>query len=309
MLAGARACPKEGAPPAPSAGADGSGGSVGRPKAAQPDAKDIERLLPGIPLDPLTQAQRAVVAQVAQDEFCYCGCPHTLSGCLREHTTCRHAPKMAALAARMAGAGLTSGEIIKLLADYYASFDKAKRVKLDVTGYPAKGKETAPIAIVEYSDFTCPYCALARPMLEAFVKKQGGRVKLYYKPYPLAAHAAQHAFEAAEALEWAREKKLFWPMHDLLFDKNKALSPDNLASYGKQLGGDGEDLRRALATGRYKAKVQASLDEAKAAGVDGTPTLFFNGRRLTLPDISEPTLEMTLADEEEWQKRSGWARD
>ncbi|HEX8909884.1 MAG TPA: disulfide bond formation protein DsbA, partial [Anaeromyxobacteraceae bacterium] len=71
--------------------------------AAAADAAE----LPGVDLSGLTPAQAAVVRRVAADEFCYCGCPHTLSGCLREHKACKHAPRMASLIVRLAGQGLT----------------------------------------------------------------------------------------------------------------------------------------------------------------------------------------------------------
>lgn len=123
--------------------------------AASLSEADIAQILPGVPLDALTLPQKQVVAKVAQDEFCFCGCPHTLSGCLREHKGCHHAPKMAALAARLAAAGATADEIIKNLTEYYASFDASKRKKLDVKDFgPPGGLETSPISLVEFSDFT-----------------------------------------------------------------------------------------------------------------------------------------------------------
>jgi protein-disulfide isomerase len=270
----------------------------------EPDAAD---LLPGVALDSLTTEQRKVVARIARDEFCYCGCPHTLSGCLREHQACKHAPRMAALAARLAGAGLGVAEISKVLGDYYASFDRSKRVALDVAGFgPALGEPGAKVMIVEFSDFTCPYCQMLRPKLEAFVRAHKGRVNLVYKPFPLPSHA--RSFEAAAAAEWAREKGLFWPMHDALFEHPHDLDDDSLAALAEHLGGDPADLRKALETGRYKARIAASQDEARRGGLHGTPTLFFDGRRYTLPDHSDESLEFTLQDEEEWLA-GGWGRD
>jgi protein-disulfide isomerase len=266
-----------------------------------------ESLLPGVDLSALEPAQREVVARVAQDEFCYCGCPHTLSGCLREHKGCRHAPRMAQLAARLAGLGLNEVQILKVLTEYYASFDAPKRVKLDVAAWgPPLGDPRAPVTLVEFSDFTCPYCQMLRARLEAFVKARSDRVKLIYKPYPLASHA--RSLEAALAGEWAREKGLFWPMHDLLFSRSYALDDASLGEMAAEAGGDPADLKKALETQRHRDRVAASQDEARRAGLTGTPTLYLDGRRYLLPDWSEESLEFTLRDEEEW-RAGGWGRD
>jgi protein-disulfide isomerase len=267
--------------------------------------------LPRVDLSALSPSQVEVVRRVAQDEFCYCGCPHTLAGCLREHATCKHAPRMATLVARLAGQGMTAHEILKALTEYYAGFERGKRATLDVKNFaPPMGRSDAPVAIVEFSDFACPYCQALRPELERFVLENERRVKLYYKPFPIASHP--RAREAAIAGEWARDRGLFWKMVGELFDHPHALSDDDLAAYAVRIGGDADDLRSALAQGRNEARIAASQAEARAAGLAGTPTLYVNGRRLTLPgapsEIRE-TLRFTVEDEEEWKEHDGWGRD
>ena len=175
---------------------------------------------------------------------------------------------------------------------------------------PPLGNPDAPVTIVEFSDFACPYCQAMRPELERFVLENPSRVKLVYKPFPIASHP--RAQEAALAAEWARDRGLFWKMHDELFDNPKALADDDLAHYATKIGGDADDLRSALEQGRNKARIAASQAEARAAGLPGTPTLYLNGRRLTLPiaptEIRE-SLRFAVEDEEEWAKNNGWARD
>jgi protein-disulfide isomerase len=263
--------------------------------------------LPGVDLEGLSEAQRDAVAEYAKEAFCYCGCPHTLAQCLREHATCRHAPRMAALAVRLARGGAKKPDLVKTIAGYYASFDK--RAKLDVASFgPPLGSPAAPITAVEFSDFTCPFCQQVRPALEAFVEARADRVKLVYKPFPIESHPG--ALEAAQAAEWAREKGLFWAMHDAIFEApGAARSVDGLAELAQGIGGDPEDLRAALAERRYLPKIRASQAEARAAGIRGTPTLFFDGRMLVLSDFSDEGLEQALADEEEWRKHRGWERD
>jgi protein-disulfide isomerase len=161
--------------------------------------------------------------------------------------------------------------------------------------------------MVEFSDFTCPYCQLVRPILESFVAARKGRVKLVFKPFPIESHPG--ALELAQAAEWARDQHLFWPMHDALFASPGAHRPDELAGIAREIGGDPESLRAALADGRFLPRIRESQAEARAAGIKGTPSLFLNGRPLVLLDYSEEGLEFVLEDEEEWTKHRGWQRD
>jgi protein-disulfide isomerase len=267
--------------------------------AAEPQA-----VLPGVDLEGLSPEQQRTVAEFALEEFCYCGCPHTVSSCLREHAGCSHAPRMASHAVRLVRGGASKPDLVRQIAAYYAAFDRRAELALKPFG-PPLGDESAPVALVEFSDFTCPYCQKFRPELEAFVEKHAGRVKLYFKPFPIESHP--NALEAAQAAEWAREKGLFWQMHDRLFESPEALSVDDLAAHAAAVGADAEDLRAALADGRYRGKIQVSQAEARNAGIKGTPTVFMNGRLLT--DLSEEGLEQALRDEEEWLQHRGWTRD
>lgn len=267
-----------------------------------------EGLLPGIPLDGLSEQQQQLVAEVAQEEFCYCGCPHTISQCLRSHGGCHHAKRMARLTTRLAMGGLPKVEVKKTLERYYASFDRPRRSRLDVTAFgPPLGDEKAPITVVEFSDFTCPYCQLMRPLLEKFVIDRPGRLKLHFKPFPIESHP--NAVDAAQAGEWARDQGIFWPFHDLMFSRPHQLTPEELGRYAGELGKDGADLEAALHSAKYRYKVEGSQAEARLAGLRGTPSLYFNGRLHLVTDYSEWMLEFTLQDEEEWQEKQGWSRD
>ncbi len=293
LLAGCRT-PAAGTPTSPA----GAG-------AAAPTSADPAAVLPGVDLEGLSPEQRKIVAEFALQDFCPCGCPHTVSSCLRTHQTCKHAPRTARLAIRLVRAGAGLADVRRLVDEYYASFDH--RVRLDVGDFgPPLGDAAAPLTLVEFSDFACPFCRALRPTLEAFVTAHADRVKLFYKPFPIEAHPG--AADAAEAVEWARDAGIFWPMHDALF-ASPGHSMDQLAAAARQVGGDPGDLRDAVQTRRHADRIRASQAEGRAAGMKGTPTLFLNGRLLTLPDYSEDTLEMVLEDEEEWQAHHGWERD
>ncbi len=274
-------------------------------------ADPIETDLPGVDASALTAPQREVLAKVAKHAFCHCGCPHTLGGCVREHRSCKHAPRMASLAARLAAQNLGAPEVEKILTEYYAGFDRKKRAKLDVAAFgPALGKPDARVAIVEFSDFTCPFCQALRPELERFVADNPGRVRLYFKPFPLSSH--ERSMEAALAAEWARDAGVFWKMHDGLFEHPHELSDEDLAARAREAGGDPDDLAKALASGKHKDRILASQAEARAAGLQGTPTLYIDGRKLVIPAAPSEVVDVlrfTLDDEEEWAKHGGWSRD
>jgi len=281
---------------------------AGRTAWAAEDLPDAAEVLPGVAVEQLTAPQRDVLVRVAREEFCYCGCPHTLSQCLRTHKQCRHAPRMAELASRLAGAGRQAGEILKLLQEYYASFEKPRRARLDTARFgPALGDEKAPVTIVEFSDFACPYCQVLKPVLDEFVRARPSRVRLIYKPFPLPQHP--RSLEAAIAAEWARGTGSFWRMIDALFAHPRRLSDEDLADRAREIGADPLALREALLSPELRARVEASKSEAVAAGLRGTPTLFLNGRRLVFTDLTAAMLEFTLEDEEEWTRSGGWAKD
>jgi protein-disulfide isomerase len=211
---------------------------------------------------------------------------------------------MVRLAMAVAGAPGASVEAVRgFVDDYYASFDT--RVSLDVKAFgPPLGSPDAPLTLVEFSDFTCPFCRQLRPALEEFVRTHP-EVKLHFKPFPIEHHAG--AVDAAIAGEWGRDHGLFWAMHDQLFETEH--TPDGMADAAEAAGGDPADLREALTSRRAEARVRASQTEGVRAGVNGTPTLFLDGRRLRLPALTPEWLQFTLEDELEWRKRKGWEKD
>ncbi len=277
---------------------------------APPDAKaaaSLDAALDGLKLEGIGPEARQLLARYAQGDFCYCGCPHTVASCLLTHQACKHAARQTRLAAAVAGApGATVEAVQSFVTGYYASFDR--RAKIEVAAYgPPLGDEKAPIALVEYSDFTCPFCQAFRPVLEAFVAAHPGRVKLYFKPFPIESHPG--ALEAAIAGEWGRQQGAFWKLHDALFDL-PGHGLDAMASTADALGLDASDLRDAVTSRRLEPQVRASQAEAGLAGVRGTPTLYMNGRLLRLPANTRAWLDFTLEDEEEWIRNKGkWDRD
>jgi Na+/H+ antiporter NhaA len=140
-----------------------------------------------------------------------------------------------------------------------------------------RGPEDAPITVVEYGDFECPYCGQAEPVIRELLAGHGD-VRYVWRHLPLSdVHA--HAQLAAQAAEAAAEQGAFWEMHDLLFQHQDALQPRDLVRYAGELGLDVERFRDDLRRETGAARVTEDVDSADLSGVSGTPTFFINGRR------------------------------
>ena len=142
-----------------------------------------------------------------------------------------------------------------------------------------RGAVDAPVTVVEYGDYECPYCAAAAPVLEQLVEGSDGRVRLVFRNFPLA-DRHPYALTAALAAEAAAAQGAFWPMHDLLFTKQDRLTDVALRAYAEHLGLDGDRVVGEPAQ-EFGDRVENDFAEGLAAGVEGTPTLFIDGVRYT----------------------------
>ena len=143
---------------------------------------------------------------------------------------------------------------------------------------PWRGGANAPVTIVEFTDYECPSCGTTQPVLEEVVKEFGDKVKLVARNFPLDQH--KHAFKAAEAAEAAREQGKYWEYVALLFKNQKALEVEKLKDYATQLGLDRKKFDPALDSGKFADKVKRDLADGNRIGVDSTPTVFINGKRV-----------------------------
>ena len=140
-----------------------------------------------------------------------------------------------------------------------------------------RGPSESPVTIVEYGDFECPYCGQAEPTVRELLREFGD-VRYVWRHLPLN-DVHPRAQLAAEAAEAAGDQGQFWAMHDLLFENQDALKPEQLMSYAAQLGLDVERFTRELWKHKHEAHVADDVEGADLSGVRGTPTFFINGER------------------------------
>ena len=159
---------------------------------------------------------------------------------------------------------------------------KAKDVRAKVEGSnaPAKGPAAAPVQIVEFSDFQCPFCSRVVPTLDQVAKNYGDKVRIQFRQFPL--HTIHPlAQKAAEAALCAHEQGKFWEMHDAMFADQKSLAVEQLKEKAGKLGMDAGQFASCLDSGKTAAQVQADLDLGMQVGVNSTPALFINGRLIS----------------------------
>ena len=144
---------------------------------------------------------------------------------------------------------------------------------------PSKGPANAPIEMIEFSDFQCPYCLRANPAITQVLNTYGDRIHFVYRHYPLPGHP--NARPAAEAAACAGEQGKFWPYHDRLFADQAKLNDADLKKTAADLGLDAAKFNACVDSHKYKSAVDADLAAGQDVGVDGTPAFFVNGRLLS----------------------------
>jgi protein-disulfide isomerase len=161
------------------------------------------------------------------------------------------------------------------------------------------GRPDAPVTLLEYGDFECPYCAMARPVLESLVMDHHDTIRLVYRHFPITT-AHPHAMMAAEAAEAAGAQGKFWKMHDMLFTYQQNLEVEDLRRYAQEIGLDVVRFDRELKAHLHRDEVRLDFRRGIQDGVNGTPTIFINRLRYDGPRDRESILAAIAAQMPVW---------
>jgi protein-disulfide isomerase len=251
--------------------------------------------LPGFDFSRLSTAAKKELVLVLTDEFDACGRPLTLMASLKKGDACKHTKRLVGYAAFQASEGTAATEILNGLAKYNQTFS-GKRTKLTVDERQCVGPKDAKVTMVEFSDFECPYCNAARPMVDEIIKSRP-QVRVCFALFPLAMHP--NSTLAGQAALFARDQGKFLTMSNALFDNQLALSEGMIRQLVKKVGLDEKAFGKAVAEKKYLDELNASKEAGKAGGVDSTPSVFVNGRKITLV-FSLETMLLSVDDELDW---------
>jgi len=257
--------------------------------------------LPGVDLGGLSAKQKASVLEILRERGCSCGCSMKLAECRVVDPGCAYSTNLAITAVESVKAGKTKTETFAALdASKWAHLQEQKvlddAVQIPVAGAPSVGPANAKITLVEFSDFQCPYCAVAVGEINALLKAYPTQVKLVFKQFPLETHP--QADLAAAAAIAAHKQGKFWPMHDAMFAHRDDLSRRNIIALAKQIGLNLEQFESDIDSTEVRETVVRDVQDGDRAHVEGTPTLFISGQRyngaVTLASL-KPIIDAELA--------------
>jgi protein-disulfide isomerase len=142
-----------------------------------------------------------------------------------------------------------------------------------------RGPADAPVTVIEYGDYECPYCRGAFRDVHEMLDSYPGTIRFVFRNFPIP-QLHPHAMQAAEAAEAAGAQGQFWPMYELLLQPNAHLDADSLATYARLIGLDVPRFREDIAEERYAAKIDGDVQEGLRNGVNSTPKFYVNGQRV-----------------------------
>jgi predicted DsbA family dithiol-disulfide isomerase len=275
-----------------SLGASCNNGQESSKRTGDPAAESKAGDKPGAPADPsktakagrvekldridssvLTEPERRTFIELVNDVLSPCGEPVSVAACIAESRPCGACVPSARYLVRLVSDGYEKGELLELFA---ARFDPKKKITIDTSAAPVRGAPMAKISIVEFSDFECPHCGAAHPVLSRVLDEFSGKVNLVFKQYPLDGH--KNAAPAARAAVAAQAQNKFWELADLLFEHQRELSPDKIRELAKKAGLDMAKFDADMASPATQERVERDKKEGVALGIQGTPTLFIDGR-------------------------------
>jgi len=239
--------------------------------------------LPDVDFSGLSPVKVRALLRLLRNHDCTCGCNMKVAECRVKDPSCSWSKGVAATMAGALRAGKNENDAIEAVKAsrwaHGAQPDKLLEdpVNIPTAGAPERGPANAALTLVEFSDFQCPYCSAAAGKLDAVLGAYPGKIRLVFKQFPLDTHS-QAALAAAAALA-AHQQGKFWPMHDALFAHRRELSRPTILALARDTGLDMKRFEADLDSAAIKKMVARDLEDGDRAGVEGTPSVFVNGRK------------------------------
>jgi protein-disulfide isomerase len=249
---------------------------------AQAGWKTVDKL-PGVDFSGMSPVKIRALLRLLRNHDCVCGCGMKVAECRVKDPGCSWSKGLAAAMADAIRAGKDENEALEAAkASKWGKGPEPPKlledpVTIPTAGAPVRGPEGAAITLVEFSDFQCPFCLTAVAKLNAVMDAYPGKIKLIFKQFPLDMHS-QAALAAAAAVAAHRQGK-FWPMHDALFAHRGGLSRPVILALARTIGLDVQRFQADLDSAETKAAIARDAEDGDRAGVEGTPSVFINGRK------------------------------
>lgn len=248
--------------------------------------------LPGIATDKLDDEKRRLFFSLIGSLSSPCGKAHSLRVSYMTDTSCKRAPFAVRYVLALVEDEATEMQVRDEFGKKYNQ--GATTVTIDGSRAPHEGNDGAPIKLYEFFDYGCPHCAVVKPVLEQVMKDKAGKVIEYFMMFPLDKH--EHSKSAAQAALAAAQQGKFRQMHDELFAKAPQHDRDYVFGYAKSLGLQMDKFEAAYNDPAIQSQIKSDVAQGEQAGVDSTPTLFFNNRKYEGP-LHVKYIEMWIDEE------------
>jgi predicted DsbA family dithiol-disulfide isomerase len=259
------------------------------PTPGRPEPKDVN--LAGVDTSAFTSREKGEWSSLVSELLAPCpDQPVTLAQCVQESRPCRACLPAARFLVDQVKQGRTRTQAESA---FRARFSPDKVRNIELNDSPSKGAPDAPVVIVEWADFECPFCGAVKPVLDNKLEKYAGKVRVVFKHFPLPMH--QNAEKAARSAVAAQRQNKFWEMHGELFANQQALDPGNVERMAQKIGLNLEQFKKDRDSEATADIVARDRKQGEALDIQGTPSIFINGRLFPSSQDFERDLDEWIA--------------